>query len=648
MVAAGVPMAVSGDEVPLVQEPAVRPLLLLLRCATRPETLDEETVVELLTSPVGGADVMALRRLRQALRKAELAAGGGRASGPLLVEAVDDPAHLVTLEAAASRPAVNVARLLSAARSAVATPGVTAEDVLWEVWQSTGLATRWERASRAGGPAGEAADRDLDAVVALFDTAARFCDRLPGAGPEVFLDHLLGQQIPGDEPAVRLRTDDAVQVLTAHASKGLEWDLVCVAGVQEGVWPDLRMRGSFLGSERLVDLLRPGTERTAPVVATAATLGRLLEEERRLFYVAVTRARRAAARHGGDQRARGAEPVAVPGRDRPAGHRRAAADGHRAPAAVAHRAGRRPAADRRRPGAGRRPADRRLPTGWRVLAAAGARGADPDQWWGLAELSDDRPVRAADEPVPVSPSKVESFRRCELRWFLEHVGGGDTSGAAQSVGTLVHAVAESALTPESSTAEALRARLDALLPTVDLGTGWAARKEREKAEGMVRRLASWLAANRRAVVATEREFTAEVGRARLGGRVDRIELDAEGRAVVVDLKTGTSKVPAAELPEHGQLAAYQVAVEAGAFEGVTESGGAELVQVGKAGGKDFAVQPQAPLAGDDDPGWARSLVLEVAEGMAGSAFQAVENRYCAMCPVRTSCPVQDDGRAVTG
>ena len=257
-------------------------------------------------------------------------------------------------------------------------------------------------------------------------------------------------------------------------------------------------------------------------------------------------------------------------------------------------------------------------------------------------------MRAADEPVPVSPSKVESFRRCELRWFLEHVGGGDTSGAAQSVGTLVHAVAESALTPESSTAEALRARLDALLPTVDLGTGWAARKEREKAEGMMRRLASWLAANRRSVVATEREFAADVGRARLGGRVDRIELDAEGRAVVVDLKTGTSKVPAAELPEHGQLAAFQVAVEAGAFDGVSESGGAELVQVGKAGGKDFAVQPQAPVAGDDDPGWARSLVLEVAEGMAGSAFRAVENRYCAMCPVRTSCPVQDDGRAVTG
>jgi superfamily I DNA/RNA helicase len=40
-----------------------------------------------------------------------------------------------------------------------------------------------------------------------------------------------------------------VSILTAHASKGLEWDVVCVAGVQEGIWPDLRRRGSLLGSE---------------------------------------------------------------------------------------------------------------------------------------------------------------------------------------------------------------------------------------------------------------------------------------------------------------------------------------------------------------------------------------------------------------
>ena len=84
--------------------------------------------------------------------------------------------------------------------SAAAEPGATAETVLWEVWSHTRLAERWERASLEGGQAGEAADRDLDAVVALFEAAARFCDRLPAAGPEVFLDHLLGPADPGRGP----------------------------------------------------------------------------------------------------------------------------------------------------------------------------------------------------------------------------------------------------------------------------------------------------------------------------------------------------------------------------------------------------------------------------------------------------------------
>jgi superfamily I DNA/RNA helicase/RecB family exonuclease len=667
MLAAGVPVEVPGDEVPLTQEPAVRPLLALLGCAVEPGRLTEEVAEELVTSALGGADVMALRRLRQELRRAELSAGGGRASGPLLVEALLEPVELVTLDTGAVRPARRVAELLGLARSAAAEPGATAETVLWEVWSHTRLAERWERASLEGGQAGEAADRDLDAVVALFEAAARFCDRLPAAGPEVFLDHLLGQQIPGEDLAPRAPVVDAVQVLTAHAAKGLEWDVVCVAAVQEGSWPDLRMRGSFLGSERLVDLLRRDgsgagrDDRLVPTaVATATTLGRLLEEERRLFYVAVTRARRSllvtavtSEREGLspsrfldelDPLPREVEVRPLTTVQRPLSLTGLVADLRQA--AVADR----PAG---RPGAG--PPDDRLRVAaaqrLAVLAAAGARGADPDVWWGLPGLSDERPVRDPDQEVAVSPSKVESFQRCRLRWFLEHVGGGETGGASQNVGTLVHAVAEGAVDAGSSTEEALLARLDELLRTVDLGTGWVAGRERGRAEAMVRRLASWLAGSTRDLVAVEEEFAATVGRARLGGRVDRIERDDLGRAVVVDLKTGSasSKPSKDEVVRHSQLATYQLAVEAGAFAhlGLTESGGAELVQVGGGGGVKGAVQAQPALADGDDPGWARELVLDVAEGMAGSAFAAVTNRYCTRCPVRTSCPVQDDGRAVT-
>ncbi|MGH8895118.1 MAG: RecB family exonuclease, partial [Actinomycetes bacterium] len=229
-------------------------------------------------------------------------------------------------------------------------------------------------------------------------------------------------------------------------------------------------------------------------------------------------------------------------------------------------------------------------------------------------------------------------------------GAGDTSATAQSVGTLVHAVAETALDAASSTEEALLGRLEQLLPSVDLGSGWVAEKERAKAEAMVRRLAGWFARHGREVVATELGFSATVDRAVLGGRIDRLERDDLGRGVVIDVKTGSSKVPADELAAHGQLATYQLAVERGAFAelGIVASGGAELLQVGKAAGKDAAVQAQPALADHDDPDWARALVLDVAEGMAGSAFRAVDNRYCGVCPVRTSCPVQDEGRQVTG
>ena len=128
-----------------------------------------------------------------------------------------------------------------------------AYDVLWAIWDASGLAPAWQAASAAGGARGAAADRDLDAVVALFDAASRFAARLPPGSPSLFLDSMGGQEIPGDTLADRAPEGEAVRILTAHRSKGLEWDLVVVAGVQEGTWPDLRMRSSLLGMDELVD-----------------------------------------------------------------------------------------------------------------------------------------------------------------------------------------------------------------------------------------------------------------------------------------------------------------------------------------------------------------------------------------------------------
>ncbi|MEV6926021.1 ATP-dependent helicase, partial [Dactylosporangium sp. NPDC051485] len=95
---AGVPTVTEAEDLPLHLQPAIAPLLLLIRCALDGERLDEDAAVALLHSPLGGADPLAERRLRQGLRALALAAGDRRPSGVLLLAALRDPAELAMVE----------------------------------------------------------------------------------------------------------------------------------------------------------------------------------------------------------------------------------------------------------------------------------------------------------------------------------------------------------------------------------------------------------------------------------------------------------------------------------------------------------------------------------------------------------------------
>ncbi len=744
--AAGVPTVVHGEDLPLHLQPAVAPLLLLLRCALEPARLDEEAAVALLHSPLGGADPLAERRLRQGLRVMALAAGDRRPSGELIVEALRDPAELAAIDRRWAEPAQTVAGLLAVARETAARPGATAEDVLWAVWRASGLAELWSAAlARTPAASGEgdvarrrraeSADRDLDAVLVLFDAAARFTDRLPGARTEVFLDHVLGQDLPADTLAPTADRGDAVRLLTAHAAKGLEWDLVAVAGVQEGVWPDLRLRGSLLGSERLVDVLAGRSTDQGRLATVVGQTSALLDEERRLFHVAVTRARHrllvsavASAAVGGDDHeeqpsrflyelgptdpppadpptdrpptvrppggpdpADGPDPAGGPADGTEPSNGTGPSGGTGPPSSTGSVGG--PPADPRAataaPDAAQpdrdtdrvttlplsRPpraltlaslvaelrtavTDPAVPAARRHvaaaelarLAAAGVAGAHPDDWWGLRPLSDDRPLVEEGEPVRVSPSAMESALRCSLRWLLERHGGSAPASTAQGVGNLVHAaamLAEDASADRGALLDYVAARFDA----IELAARWMAGPERARAEAMVDKLLRWLAANPRRLLAIEHEFAVRLDDPHrpvdLVGRVDRLEVDADGRLVVVDLKTGKSTaVTAADLTEHPQLGAYQAAVEAGAFaEFGEESGGAALVQLGT-GAKDAKEQAQPPAGEGPAAGWATALVRRTADTMAAATFAAVANSKCRVCPVRASCPVSGQGRQV--
>src|SRR5215472_11589118 len=154
LAATGVPSVIAGDELPLEAEPGVRPLLLLLRCALHPGTLDEEAATELLAGPLGGTDALGLRRLRRALRAAAQEAGEDIPEEPL-ASVLRDPRELTLLHGPAAESAQRVAGLLRLARETAAHGN--AHDVLWAVWEASGLAGAWQAASAAPGPPGAAA-----------------------------------------------------------------------------------------------------------------------------------------------------------------------------------------------------------------------------------------------------------------------------------------------------------------------------------------------------------------------------------------------------------------------------------------------------------------------------------------------------------
>lgn len=400
--------------------------------------------------------------------------------------------------------------------------------------------------------------------------------------------------------------------MTAHRSKGLEWSLVVVAGVQEGLWPDLRRRGSLLEADRIG---RDG-------LAEPLTPGALLAEERRLFYVAATRARDRlvvtavkAAAEDGDQPSRfltelGAEPKDVPGRPRRplavsalvAELRATTVDPAASPAL--------------RDAAAQRLAELAALTdedGQPMVPAA-----HPDRWWGLFEPTHSTvPLRDRDLPVALSPSALENLvTTCSLQWFLgREVKAAAPATAAQGFGNVVHVLADevaSGRTPADL--DVLMARLDSVWDALAFDAPWKSAQEKQHARVALERFLSWHVMDRggRTPAASEHGFdvTLEAGEyeVRIRGSMDRVETDEHGRAYVVDFKTGKSAPTRDEVAHHPQLAVYQLAVREGALDEVfdghrPEPGGAELVQLRqpapqKEGGDALPkVQAQEPLAG---------------------------------------------------
>lgn len=735
-----------------------------------------QSAITLLTSRLGGASSMDVRRLRQQLRSIELQSGGHRPSDDLLLGALLHPETLP--EEGVGRAVHRIAAVLSAGRKALARPESTSTEVLWALWEASGLEKVWVTQTRNAGPDADAAHRNLDAMIGLFEAADRFDEQMRGAGAEQFLDFIDAQDLPMDTLAARGVRQDAVEILTPALAAGQSWRTVYVCGLQEGTWPNTTVRGSLLATGDLVDLCdarirqraeqQAGEEQVPParIRSYPERVRDTRHDELRMFAVAATRAstRLVLTAVRNDDEAPGeffdfvlptdavgdSTDVPITRVRRPATLRSLVAELRRTlveeslnamraedaqDGAQMHNA---PDEDALTPEASAYRLDAASRTLAR-LANAQAPGAAPDEWWGLLPLSSTellfahRPADHAEQDenhgedgeehgeeqtekpsrrtIALSPSRLETIHSSPLDWLVSAARAEAQTDLSRSLGTLVHAIAEEYPT---GTLEELQTALDERISSL----GVPARKEDEtdeeyrervpwesyalyeRAKRMILRLsyyyrqhmgdAGWqnLGVEGSFAVRVPVPFdpAGEVGEldALLTGRVDRLEgtapaEDGTRRYAIVDLKTGKSKPDGKTMETHPQLAAYQIAVEAGAGEQLEEryraeaaaleageplpdarpqeleytgytghSAGAALVQLGASGVNDESktrLQVQPALTEHDS--WAAELVQHAAELIAGSQVQARHREGGYGCRLPEICPICTRGRQVT-
>lgn len=670
LTAAGIPVEVAGDEVPLAAEPAVRSLISALRVA---EAISEGRVVgndqaeAVLTGPLCRLDAPGLRRLGRALRAAAKASGDEvRPAAELLATSLSDPVslrlggHPDSATSSAAKRAHRLAALLRKAADQIAarTPP---EQVLWTLWDGTDWGKRLFTDFEAGGEGSGRADQDLDALCALFSRAARSEEQQQRQTIGNFVTELEAQQIPADTLDDRGARGAAVRLMTAHRSKGLEWPLVVVAGVQDGAWPDIRYRGTLLQSERLA--VGGQQHPTTPAA--------LLAEERRLFYVACTRASKRlvvtaveSISETGDQPSRFLLEIEPFSYDPPA-----VVQGVRVPRPLPRPT--RPLSLRGAIAGLRALIEQTDSPLVRIRAAEqlarlsevdshATRGAHPDRWWGVLDLThNETPITDPDEPLGLSASSVSKIIDCPLSWFLDREArGGSGTSTAQGFGSIVHAIAADVVTSGiAADPEVLESHLEKVWSQLPYAAPWISDRERVAAREAIVRFANWHTHSARTPLAAEHNFTVELEiegeKVVLRGSMDRVELAQDGRIHVVDLKTSKNATPPKDIPSHSQLGFYQLVVDHGGVEELApgaQVGGAELVQLRNQASTKVPDRPkvqQQPPPQPGEPFFATEELLRAVRAVRDEVFPATpSDKICGYCDFRRVCPAQPEGATI--
>ncbi|MDE2591496.1 MAG: ATP-dependent helicase [Actinomycetales bacterium] len=609
LAAENIPVLLQGARSALKDEFASRELLQLAKFAVSAHQLTIEEVVGFLSGPYCGLDSLALRRLRRVLRRQELEAGGNRTAEDLLLEIFSAPGSAVTIGTPEGHALSDFVRSIFETRN-LASEGATVDQLLWQLWSGSKAKNRWVAQSRGLGEVAVQANRNLDALVALFAAANRFVERNPQAEPLTFIDFQLDLELPEDTLSLNYRDDNRIQLVTPAALIGREFDTVILVGMQEGIWPNLKARSSLMRAMALAEFAS-GRIENPKQVSRAEIFGEL-----RMLYKALGAARNrvifSSVESEESQISQFAAMLtdAVP-----------EAQTFNEPALTLRG---KVGEIRRRLHAETDPSRRaELLQALAVLAEQGVPGASPTQWFGARSLSTSEPLvdLAAGDVVYISPSQFEKFLDCPLHWFMASHGARE-GGFEANLGTLLHKVLEEAI---DETEDGLNASVESKWHTLDFESEWVERAQRKKAREMVGWLAGYLAERKVAgieAIAREQRIEATIGQAKISGNIDRVERSADGAIQIVDLKTGSAtKHRVSGMDDNAQLALYQLAYEHGGalmIPGVIEGDrliGASLIFPGER-----AIRTQVSLSDESNRGLRQSWLARVENAIRGMAM----------------------------
>ncbi|MEO0060820.1 MAG: hypothetical protein RL343_438 [Actinomycetota bacterium] len=551
-----VPVDVMGSQSALRDEFGSRILLRVADVLLNARQVDAALAVELLTSPLCGLDSLGLRRLRRGVRREELLADGTRNSDELIAALFDAAGSVVTIKSQEGKKVDRFLKNYFAGAAVAGDKSQSIEDLLWQIWDSSGLAKQWQVLSRGVGEVALQANRNLDSVVALFAAANRYAERNPGADPRVFVDQQLALGLPEDTLALNDNQKQSVLLLTPSGLIGRRFSVVATPQLIEGVWPNLRPRSSLLGATTLDGLM------SGRIQDATQTQRSELPDELRMLHKAVGAASErllVSATSSEDNQISQFIGLMLGEIPEPNNYESGALTLRGMAGSLRRKLANSSGTD-----------SDTYALGLARLASAGIAGAHPNSWYGLLPLSTIEPLAdLANEDVVIRPSQLENFVKCPLHWFLNAHGGGDKTFSA-NLGSLVHKALE--LGAEVNE-ESLWKLVESKWHTLNFESDWLEQAGERKAKKMIGNMVQYLRkfeADGAQVIGREVSFEFKINQALVRGQVDRLELYPDGRVMIVDLKTGTKVFTAEEARENPQLGLYQLAFDQGAFESMLQ------------------------------------------------------------------------------